>query len=298
MNLDPPFFLSGIDFAGKQPCLLFGAPARSKRESLPVINTTFTLRRIKRRYCIGRYDLATFEVSACPDNTLLDDDAKKVRCDRCEYFCGFNPSFYRTEAVSPQQRAYNAQPHAVYLAYFGSRAVKVGISHERRLRTRLLEQGARAAAVVAVVANAFEARRIEERLSAAGIAEHIGSSAKRRLLNERFNADVAFDELRRTRSRIVSIAPDLSQEMTADPFDLSSSQLSDRPLRLPILDLSSTRPLVISGRGIGIIGDTLLVEQNGATFMMGLKQVISHVVVLEFAEISNAAVAAEQAALF
>jgi hypothetical protein len=297
MSFDHPHFLAGIDFADI-PALLFGAPGRSQREALPVMNTTFTLRRMRRRYCIGRYDLATFETSACPDDALLDEDAKKVRCDRCEYFCGFNPSFYRTELMSPQQRAYSAHSHAVYLAHFGGGALKVGISHERRLQTRLLEQGARAAMVMAVVANAYEARRIEEHLSAAGIAEHLSSSAKRRLLNERFDVDAAFEALRRMRSRIVSIAPDILHDTAGEPFDLSGWQVCERLLRLPILDVSGARPLVISGRGVGVIGDTLLVEQNGATFMMGLKQLLSHIVHVEFAETRNAAAAAEQVKLF
>jgi hypothetical protein len=296
---DSTVFLTGIDYDGEAPALVLGLPGESRRERFPVVGTAFTLRRMKRRFCVGRYDLATFETSACPDLASLDEDAKKIRCERCEYFCGFNPGFYRTtvDGMSPQQRAYSEQPHAVYLACFGRAAVKVGIGHERRLRTRLLEQGARAALLVAVMPDAYTARRVEERISATGVAEHLNGAAKRRLLNERFDRRAAFDELRQMHDAVTSAAPEVASTVN-EPFDLSPLQIAAPDLRLPILDLSETRPLTISGRGLGVIGDTLLVEQNNAAFMMGLKPALSHVVAIELVEKKNATVTPQQAGLF
>lgn len=293
-----PTFLVGFDYSIDRPALVLGTPRRSDREAVHMVGTTLTLRRMQRRYCIGRYDLASFETSACPDNVVLDDDAKGGRCDRCEYFCGFNPAFYRTDVMSPQQRAYSDHPHAVYVACFGQAALKVGISHERRLRTRLLEQGARAALILGLYPDARSARAIEEQVSLTGLREHLSSSAKRRLLNERFIVDSAFVELREMRRRLASAIPSIAAQREQDPIDLSLFQGDVASLRLPILDLSDTRPLAISGRGVGLIGDVMVVEQNRAMYMIALKQMVSYTVRIDFEETTNPTAPAQQASLF
>jgi len=298
MIIQSPTFLAGFDYSPDRLAFILGTPERPSRETLAVIGTTLTIRRMRRRYCIGRYDLATFETSSCPDHAVLDSDAKKVRCDRCEYFCGFNPAFYRTAVMSPQQRAYSEHPHVVYLAYFGRGVSKVGISHERRLRTRLLEQGARAALTIGVYADARSARAIEEQISLTGLREHLSSSAKRRLLNERFDRESAFEELRDTRSRLASVVTGIAAHSSDEPCDLSAFQGNTMAIRLPILDLSETRPLVASGRGLCLIGEILLVAQKSITFMIALKQMISYTVVIDFEETANTNAPAQQTSLF
>ena len=58
----------------------------------------------------------------------IRDRSKVTVCPACQEATGFNPSFYHTDFVSPQQRAYNAEPHIAYLAYFSPAHVKAGIT--------------------------------------------------------------------------------------------------------------------------------------------------------------------------
>ncbi len=54
---------------------------------------------------------------------------------------------------------------SVYLAYFGGKVIKVGVSASQRLKERLVEQGAVAYKVFATDLNGMEARRLEATLA-------------------------------------------------------------------------------------------------------------------------------------
>ncbi|NEJ84280.1 DUF2797 domain-containing protein, partial [Rhizobium leguminosarum] len=86
----------------------------------------------------------------------------------CSASIQFNPAFYHVapSQLSQQQQSYNLQAHVVYLAYFGRDIIKVGIANEKRIRTRWLEQGARAAVVLQRLQDAYAARAVEEYISA------------------------------------------------------------------------------------------------------------------------------------
>ncbi len=99
----------------------------------------------------------------CPLNAELLPDGKEDMCPACIEATGFNPSFYFSSYISPQQREYNQTPHYVYLAYFAPSYVKAGISSETRGIERLLEQGARAARVVGRFTCADDAARLRRR---------------------------------------------------------------------------------------------------------------------------------------
>ena len=75
-------------------------------------------KKVEERYCIGMYNLNTLSYLPCPNNCKLDFNSKMNNCGECYNKIGFNPAFYNTQKISPQQLEYNKLPHVVYLAYF------------------------------------------------------------------------------------------------------------------------------------------------------------------------------------
>ena len=180
---DHTVVLAGYGFSVDGPYLTINDLDEGTVGYVPVLGRTFSLRRLPRRRCIGRIDLRTHERSTCPLNAELLPDGKEDMCPACIEATGFNPSFYFSSYISPQQREYNQTPHYVYLAYFAPGYVKAGISSETRGIERLLEQGTRAARVVGRFTCADDARALEAALCAQdGVAETMRASLKAKLL--------------------------------------------------------------------------------------------------------------------
>ena len=244
---------------------------------------TFTLRRLARRLCTGRFDLQTNESVVCPLDVELLPGSKETACPACLEATGFNPSFYYALTVSPQQRAYNEQPHYTYLAYFAPGFVKAGISSEGRGVRRLLDQGARAARVVGRFKNAYAARELEAALCAQpGIAETMRAAKKADLLaNERFDAAEAVSVLDSETARLAQVeavvragfAPEPVQDFSPYYFGGPSPSCDD--LQQP----DGARD-VCGGRCIGVVGSAIVFEQGGASFVVCLKDWESHEVEL------------------
>jgi hypothetical protein len=208
-------------------------------------------------------------------------------CLACRRFNGFNPAFDRVDpaTLSPRQKRYNRRPHAVYLAHFGGKTTKVGISSVGRLPTRLREQGARVAVRLAVADSAWDARAIEVAVHERGLPEVAHDTTKRRLLAEPFDPAAALARLERR-------ADDLRAELgLPTPTDasllLEGVYLAGEPLRLPLVDLTDERPFRISGRALGLVGKVLIVEQRGLHFAASLTRAIGHVVSLSEVESPN-----------
>ena len=70
---------------------------------------TFTLRRLARRLCTGRFDLQTNESVVCPLDVELLPDSKETACPACLEATGFNPSFYYALTVSPHCLLYTSR---------------------------------------------------------------------------------------------------------------------------------------------------------------------------------------------
>ena len=113
------------------------------------------------KYCIG-YDIGgEFK----PHGILLN---KGYQCDECKKRDIFLPCSRcnGSKCISNYEKAreWCNQEFKVYLAYFGGKYVKVGVAASKRLKIRLIEQGAIAYKVYKVVKNGMEARRIETQL--------------------------------------------------------------------------------------------------------------------------------------
>lgn len=252
---DSTLILAGHGFDDEGPYLLIGDVQAKTQHRFPVWNRVFSMTKLPRRFCTGWFDLATSESHACDLGVELLPDSKDDDCPACREKTGFNPAFYNASAVSPQQRAYNLTPHYVYMAWFSPEHLKVGISSETRGIERLLEQGARCAAVIARFPNADEARSLEAHLcSLPGTFETMRASKKLELL-----CDVPYDpaaaaaDLCAKAAKLgVDVAPD--QVMDLSPFYFGGLAPDSATLSVP----ENAPEDVCGGWCIGMAGSALV----------------------------------------
>lgn len=159
------------------------------------------------RYCTGRYDLLAdgFPLSPCLGQAKLSATRKFAQCFACDKASGFHPAFdiLPVTALSPQQQQYNCFPHDVYLAYFAPGVIKVGISSQKRLQKRWLEQGARAACLLQAMPDAYQARALEKKVVALGLLERVYTKQKKQwLLHCPFGQEKAHLHLAKKRANI------------------------------------------------------------------------------------------------
>lgn len=279
---DETLVFSGLGYSADGPYLQVNDVFGKKQMRLPVLGRTFTLRCLPRRFCIGPFDLKTYESQACPQSVELPSlaDYKDDMCPACREATGFNPAFYNADSVSPQQRAYNLTPHFVYMAYFSPAHLKVGISSETRGIERLLEQGARVAGILRRYPNADAARELEAHLCAQeGILETMRLGTKNKLLSEPFNAAEAMDIVRAT-------AAAHGVEPECGVLDLTRYYFGEVDSAPDLLQPPDDAPAdMCAGLCVGMVGGTLALEQNGNVFAMPVKDWESHEVEITVGEV-------------
>lgn len=243
-----------------------------RRQPLTVRERTFTLEAMEERYCTGRHDLLAGQSTPCPLRAALSDKALE-QCSACFAATGFNPAFYNAAQLSPQQQRRNRQPHSVYLASFGSGALKVGMTHAVRGLSRLLEQGARLGAVIAKLEDADHARELEAYIATSfDVAESVRASRKRHLLGAPFSVNAARVELARKIESIAAMRSDV--EPRPEIIELDRYYAGAHRLEGNVTDLSCVEPFAISGLCLGMVGDILLVEQSKQRFMLSMGQLL------------------------
>ncbi len=285
LDIPPKALLAGLARIDGEPHFLLDAvsPELPGRTVLPLAGRSLTLTRLRRKLCVGRFKLGGGGSVPCPDRANVAEAYSE--CFACRTASGFNPAFDRVdpETLSPQQKRYNALPHAVYLAHFGGALVKVGISSAGRLPRRLVEQGARVAVKLAEAPTAWEARAIEVAVSSRGLPEVVHDATKRRLLGKPFDAARAQGQLR---DRAVALRTELDLPALADDV-VPIVHLGGVPLKQPIIDLTGERPFRISGRVVGFVGKVLVLEQRGLHFAASMTKAIAHVLELSEDEVPN-----------
>ena len=257
------------------------------------LNKTLTLTfDTSQRFCTGWHNLTTGETHPCPDNASLP--LQYHECRHCQQKTGFNPAFYHATAVSPQQQARNQEPHLLYLAHFAPGTLKVGISHAKRELRRLLDQGARSCLVLKTFPTAKTARDYEAQIAAlTGIAETLQTRLKQQLLNQFYDPVPAHQELLATRTRIEQETGLETEEAT--PISLDNHYFIQPPKVGQLIDLKDQQK--ISGRCIGLIGGTLVAEQDDAHFTLSLSKLRGYKATLGSQEEPNQH-APQQATLF
>ncbi|WP_435147260.1 DUF2797 domain-containing protein [Halobaculum sp. P14] len=142
--------------------------------------------------------------------------------------------------------------HAVYLAAFAPDTVKVGVTKEWRLDTRLREQGADRAAHVRTVENGRLAREIE-----AGIAEHIP---------DRVRVPTKIDGL------AAAVDDDAWDAVLAD-YDPIETFSFDYGLGLDDRPVAET---LASGTVVGTKGRILVLENAGTAYAVDMRDLVGH----------------------
>lgn len=266
------YLFIGYGFSKKKPYLIFEDISTHIRQALPIKFNTVTIEKIGQRQCIGTYDLMTFATFPCENHMALDIKHKGYYCDKCKTINGFNPAFYNAAKISPQQVMYNNTAHIVYMAYFSEKCIKVGIASKKRCLTRLLEQGARAAIILDEFTNANLARNLEKRLcSNEEIFETVSSEKKLRLLvDEKYSYERAEKTLNKYVNRYYG------DSTITKVFNLSPYYMNATFESISMSCMSNVEELSISGKLVGLIGEYIIVEQEGNFFPVSVKKFISH----------------------
>ncbi len=243
------------------------------------LNNTLTLAfATDDRYCVGWRDITTGERFVCPDSRNVEGNYEQ--CQACQEKTGFNPAFYNATSVSKQQEARNQEPHLLYLARFGQGIVKVGISHAKRQRSRLLEQGARDAVIIDTFPTAHIARQYEAKIAAMpGIVETLQSRKKASLLSQPYDHVAGAAELTNAKKRIETehrVAFTGNDVINLDPIYFPSQS----PNFQQSVDCSDQHQ--ISGNAFGMVGASLFCDHNGTPVFLPLKKLVGYQVNLTY----------------
>lgn len=282
------FIFSGIHYESSTAYFIMdnGGYSSCERVLLPVLGKDIKLIRHKGQYCTGYYDLETLKKHPCP--TVSKVTNKLESCPECIKRMDFNPHFYnvKTDGISIKQQAYLNEPHLVYLAFFGGDYYKVGITNKRRSLARFHEQGARYACIIAECSNAYSAREIEHNfISFCGLKETIRKKTKRKLSLSLYEAEPVNDFFLDRINFYNMLNLNGSQVSLLDFFNLDNCYFSSgaHPDGL-IRDISDSKPVSLSGRVIGIIGDNIFLECGSLVDLFDTNLIKTHVVTFEVSQ--------------
>ena len=263
--------LSGYSYDNMGPHLKFCNIDLGKHHKQYLNKECLNIRKLDRRYCIGLYDLSALSYKSCPYKNKLELGSKINNCSDCYSKIGFNPAFYNTKKISPQQLEYNKKNHVVYLAYFSPSHIKVGIASEKRAELRLFEQGARAAFILKTLPNAYLARELEHKICHGeyGVLERLLSEQKTNIFcNTKYDSEVALKTLNETLKSI-----DIPPESSFLEFD--SKYFNGNIYDFENLE-NIKSPEYLSGETVGMIGDAVMLKQNDTFFLVSIKKFISY----------------------
>lgn len=150
------------------------------------------------------------------------------------------------------EKAYQLQPHVVYLANSG--ALKVGVTRARQKRQRWIDQGASAAVVLAETENRYEAGLIEVALKA-----HLGDKTpwQRMLKNELPDLDLLAEK-----ARVASLLPEDLQAFVSQDEQVYETHYPVRHYPQKIKNLKLDKESEISGILEGVKGQYLLLSED------------------------------------
>ncbi|ACE06652.1 hypothetical protein Aasi_1345 [Candidatus Amoebophilus asiaticus 5a2] len=272
------YILSGYSYhSSKGPYLQLDEIASQPtiRHYVPIWEAYISLNILTNKYCIGGFDLTIKRSIPCPNQQEIG--SKSLCCSNCNQSIQFNPAFYRIapSQLSQQQQSYNLQPHAVYLAYFGGNIIKVGIANQKRIYTRWLEQGARAAVVLQCLQDAYAARTLEEYINTTyNIPERITIKQKQQCLHMPYYFEDASIKLNACRKAIYANLSTLSMD---NPIQNLQDAYFHKKQPFPLYQSPKESQRTIAGYGLGMVGEVLIYEQQGYCFIQPLKSLLGQV---------------------
>lgn len=134
-----------------------------------------------RRYCLGFQQVHGRDDRShipCPDQAPADRGYQCARCYSSDDL-RFMHDVHRSGIAPAGLKRYLDQPHLLYIATFADGSTKVGTSVEHRIRTRLVEQGAVVARIVARAADGVIIRLLEDEITrGVGLQQAVRSATK------------------------------------------------------------------------------------------------------------------------
>ncbi|MFO7990781.1 MAG: DUF2797 domain-containing protein [Thermoplasmata archaeon] len=200
----------------------------------------------QRKICVGRFEDG---YDPCPKKAAV---STFDQCRDCapDYIPKLECIFEPGDCDNCGERGFCEEEHAVYLAFHGEH-MKIGMTRKKRLKRRLIEQGADAYALLATLENRKDAREEEKNLSKMlNISQRIGKKKKLKTLARKLPKDGIYTSYRGVKNRV--------------PVG-KLKFLNDYPISLPLRAVPRLRatPGVHKGKMVGIKGSFLIYENNG-----------------------------------
>ena len=161
----------GLDWRNGQPSLRVKDSASGTSKLMDLVGMRFNYAADARteRQCLGHVPWRT------EGHDYVDCQAPPVRgarlCNRCGAVAGaFAANLHHAHTrgageIDPVVAEHLRAPNLLYLAAFRDGSVKIGTSRQTRLATRLNEQGAWMARIVAAASDGYAVREIEDRVT-------------------------------------------------------------------------------------------------------------------------------------
>lgn len=236
-----------------KPLFVVSSPEGEKR--IPLFGHEFSYD-IGAKHCVGFWK-GGFQ--PCPDNAIIKYGNK---CQLCEQ----RDDYYRciqcdgSKCINPEKRAdCEKEKFYIYLAAFNS-MLKVGISRDTRLLTRLVEQGCDFGAKVFEVPDGMTARQVEQKISSIlGITDRLKGEHKFVHLFSNPNQCIANIDNAINRLRLSDVAQYM---VVPEIFDLRRYYKLDGIKETPVL-LSKIEGRKVCGKISAVKGNLLVLENYG-----------------------------------
>lgn len=215
--------------------------------------------KIGEKRCIGYY--ADGKYNTCPESRIIERD---WHCNECR----INDDFFLCIQCDGSGCANKKQRESciennffIYLAGFGSK-VKVGISNEKRVMERWVEQGADFAAKIAYIQSGENARKLEQEISKSlEIVDRIHGDEKQRLLFN--NPNITITSIMKNIAKLKTNG--FSQHlMQPEIFDLRPYYRLDKIFFEPV-PVKIKKDMELSGKVVAAKGN-IFVIRNGHEF--------------------------------
>lgn len=227
--------------------------------------------------CIGNID-PTGKLVRCPENATILRQGN--RCGPCSAVDFYDPCIRcdgrNCTATEARKTQCDLSDYAVYVVLFNDSTLKVGVSSEKRVRLRWIEQGADFGGIVQTITGGRKARRLEDRLGKrSNVTKVVRGERKMRTLQASLDLDVA----QKIVDDFIVGVESIELGTHVDLEDLS------KYYSLPVLEVKPTpwrkrtesidqRPLV--GDVVGMKGSLLVTSIGSSHTVTDLKQVIGY----------------------
>ncbi|MEV6060306.1 hypothetical protein AB0L62_09885 [Nocardia asteroides] len=162
--------------------------ADGSTELLPGIGTRLAFRVTSGdRFCLGYHGFGAGRRGrqACPRRAVAESGKQCAQCRITEGWSVVHGHRGPLSTLPEQIQGYVAQPHHLYIAYFGDGMAKVGTASAIRRHRRLFEQGALVARFITDSPDGLHVRELERVVSErAGLRQAVAGVTKTRILTK------------------------------------------------------------------------------------------------------------------